>query len=140
MRRWCLIMLFVCAVTNSSYAQDTRHSVRITITGVAGKGDIFVSLVDRKTFGTPYKGVRNAIIHGPSEEETICFTDILAGRYGVRCFQDVNGNKELDRGLLGPQEPWALSWQGKRSFPPSFDDIAFSNRDGDVFITLRLDK
>lgn len=50
MRRWCLIMLFVCAVTNSSYAQDTRHSVRITITGVAGKGDIFVSLVDRKNF------------------------------------------------------------------------------------------
>ena len=60
------------------------------------------------------------------------FQEILSGHYGIRVFIDTNGNGRLDRGLLGPREPWGMSWQEKRIFGiPNFEDVAF-HLDGDI--------
>jgi uncharacterized protein (DUF2141 family) len=54
------------------------------------------------------------------------FLKIPGGEYGIRVFVDTNRNGKLDRGLLGPREPWGMSWRGKRaSRIPRFKDIAF---------------
>ena len=61
------------------------------------------------------------------------------GFYALRCFQDLNGNARLDIGLFGPNEPWALIWNGKKRFPPKFEDISFA-LEGDLRIDLTLEK
>jgi uncharacterized protein (DUF2141 family) len=55
------------------------------------------------------------------------FYNVPSGRYGIRCFQDVNGNEELDSGLFGmPKEPWGF-YRPKRPRlrGPKFKEVAF---------------
>lgn len=65
------------------------------------------------------------------------------GRYAVTVYQDVNGNKKLDKNFLGiPQEPAGASNNPKtRMGPPSFDDCAFQfgTTDQTISIVLRRD-
>ena len=60
------------------------------------------------------------------QEIPFIFPGIAEGKYGIRVYVDTNNNEKLDRGLLGPSEPWGMSWQGrpKRGIP-RFDDISF---------------
>jgi uncharacterized protein (DUF2141 family) len=67
------------------------------------------------------------------------FLSVLGGTYGIRCFQDLNGNGKLDKGLFGPSEPWALSWTVKKRFPPRFNDISFDLHE-DKKLNLKLSK
>jgi len=45
---------------------------------------------------------------------------------GSRCFQDLNRNQKLDRGMFGPKEPYGLSWKDDKCFPFDFDDVSFT--------------
>lgn len=64
----------------------------------------------------PFKGLRELVLKiSPDEVQKkkvpFKFEGLQQGTYGVRCFQDVNGNGKLDKGLFGPSEPWGMSWQ-----------------------------
>ena len=64
----------------------------------------------------PFKGLRELVLKiSPDEVQKkkvpFNFEGLQQGTYGVRCFQDVNGNGKLDKGLFGPSEPWGMSWQ-----------------------------
>ena len=55
------------------------------------------------------------------------FEGIQKGTYGIRCFQDENGNGKLGKGMFGPKEPWGMSWQGDKPAKwPKFKHIAFN--------------
>ena len=94
-------------------------------------GDIYISLVNEEIFGTPLTGIQKYIIKiGPDEIErnrvAYKFENVAPGVYGIRCFQDVNGNGILDKGTFGPKEPWGMSWQGdKPARWPRFKHICF---------------
>lgn len=97
---------------------------------VAREGILFVYVVDEKRFSVPNAGLREARLRvGPAEAAAgrVHFLfNLPAGRYGVRCFLDLNGNGRLDKGPFGPTEPWGMSWNGaRRSGFPRFGDIAF---------------
>ncbi|MCK7514820.1 MAG: DUF2141 domain-containing protein [Desulfobacterales bacterium] len=84
----------------------------------------------RKGFAVPNTGLREARLRvGPAEAAAgrVHFLfNLPAGRYGVRCFLDLNGNGRLDKGPFGPTEPWGMSWNGaRRAGFPKFGDIAF---------------
>lgn len=68
------------------------------------------------------------------------FDDVSKGFYGIRCFQDLNSNKILDKGFLGPSEPWGMTWQRKKPAAwPVFKDIAFMV-DSDIHnITIKVE-
>jgi len=94
-------------------------------------GRIHVYLVDEEAFGKPLTGIRTMVIE-PDELELadgsvrFSFEGIRASTYGIRCFQDVNGDGKLNKGMLGPSEPWGMSWKDARPARwPRFDSIAF---------------
>ena len=98
---------------------------------VSQEGMLFIYAVDEDSFDSPMKGFRESRLRvGPAEAEAgkAHFSFRLpAGRYGLRCFLDLNGNGRLDRGLLGPAEPWGMSWrEERRDRLPRFGDIAFA--------------
>ena len=93
--------------------------------------DIYVYLVTEKDFKTPFTGtqtLRIAAVQGEKAgwEASFSFEEVKAGTYGIRCFQDLNRNGLLDRGIGGPGEPWGMSWQqGKPRKWPRFSHIVF---------------
>ena len=93
----------------------------------------------------PFKGLRELVIKiGPDEVQKkkvpFKFEGLQQGTYGVRCFQDVNGNGKLDKGLFGPSEPWGMSWQREKlSRWPKFEHIAFEVRSNIKNIQIALE-
>ena len=70
------------------------------------------------------------------------FTHIAPGTYAVAVFQDLNGNGELDRGLLGrPKEPYGFSNGARAGLfgPPSFDEASIRVGD-DTRARVRLQR
>jgi len=97
---------------------------------VRREGVLIVYAVDEDGFGSPQTGFRELRLHvalAESENGMVNFSFALpSGRYGIRCFLDLNGNGRLDRGPFGPTEPWGMSWNAERRFGfPNFEDISF---------------
>lgn len=108
-------------------------------------GDLFVTLVNKEQFeagnndGKEKKDEKKDIDPSPfsmiipigEEEQKVKkvpfeFEEVPAGTYGIRCFQDVNGNGKLDIGTFGPKEPWGMYRPKHPKFRgPKFDEIKF---------------
>jgi uncharacterized protein (DUF2141 family) len=94
-------------------------------------GTIHIMLFDEEQFEVPFTGIRRVVMT-PSAEQGVggtarfAFYGLPPGPYGLRAYQDLNGNGELDRGLFGPQEPWVMTWNNDRlrSYP-SFEEVSF---------------
>jgi uncharacterized protein (DUF2141 family) len=87
---------------------------------------IFVAVHDNaKSFneqgGTPVKQLK--VPHQSGNSAVIPIPDLKPGAYAFLVFQDENGNKQLDRNLLGiPTEPYGYSGKsGVIPGPPSFE-------------------
>jgi uncharacterized protein (DUF2141 family) len=101
------------------------------------KGDIYLRLASEIEFKNRKKEsvFQTMISVGSAEIEkgrvSFKFTDVPEGLYVIRSFQDENGNGELDSGLLGPKEPWAMYGLKRPVFKkPKFEEISFEvNRD-----------
>ena len=95
------------------------------------RGKIYVYLVNEKIFSTPLTGLQTMVLEttasGNSRNSArFRFQNVPPGSYGIRCFQDTNGNSKLDRGLFGPSEPWGMSWNSEKpSRWPRFENVAF---------------
>ncbi len=124
----CLVSAFCFA--SSVSAQPGLFSIEGELV-FNGSGDIYICLVDEKTFSTPFDGIQKYIIRiGPDEMEknraAYKFENVAPGVYGIRCFQDVNANGILDKGMFGPKEPWGMSWQGEKpAMWPKFSHLSF---------------
>ena len=116
--------------TLSVFVQSSTFTLEGEI-GFEKSGDIYIYLVTEKIFKKPFTGVQDMVIEIGKDElkmkkVSFRFEEVGAGTYGIRCFQDVNGNGKLDKGLFGPVEPWGMSWQGSKPAKwPKFEHIAF---------------
>jgi len=123
--------IILCFTTLVDARADSPPVISISgICQVSRPGTLVVYIVDEKQFRVPMSGIQSHVseISVPTSIiQLIPFTfRVPAGRYALRCFLDTNGNGKLDRGLLGPLEPWGMSWQGKRPAGiPSFNDVSF---------------
>ncbi|MEM1142908.1 MAG: DUF2141 domain-containing protein [Pseudomonadota bacterium] len=62
-----------------------------------------------------------------AEEQVIEVHGLPPGRYAIAVFQDLNGNKKLDRSFgIFPREPYAFSSDAGRYGPPGFEAAAIS--------------
>lgn len=124
-----LLIFFILAGLLES--EDCRYSVSGRIENLSGTEPVYIFLVDSETAKKPFSGLHTIVIHpdkGMAESGCLHFTfnGIPEGEYGIRCFQDVNENGELDKGLFGPKEPWGLSWNdGKIIKWPGFSNFSF---------------
>ena len=70
---------------------------------------------------------------------TVVFRDVTAGRYAVAAFEDVNGNRRLDRTGLGlPTEPYGFSGGAGLKARPTFAQAAFDLREPGTALRVRL--
>ena len=144
-RRSLFIMtaFFVLVSARCSFADSKTFTVEGEVV-FGSTGSIFVSLVTEELFGTKYEGVRKAVLAITAKESErgrvrFSFTRIETGIYGIRCYQDENGNGVLDGGLFGPTEPWGMSFRQERpSRWPTFDNIAFEVSEDACNITIIL--
>ncbi len=111
-------------------AQERKFNVKGEIS-FPKKGAIIIQLSTKEEFESN-KGSRFQLIieFGPEDlkkgKTSFSFTNVPEGTYGIRCFQDLNGNRILDRGALGPEEPWGMYRPSKEAFrAPTFEEIAF---------------
>lgn len=95
------------------------------------KGAIYIQLVTKEEFESNKDPQFQSIIEvGPEDlkkgKTSFSFTNVPEGTYGIKCFQDLNGNKTLDRGDFGPVEPWGMYRPSRPAFrAPTFEEIAF---------------
>ncbi|MCS6982078.1 MAG: DUF2141 domain-containing protein [Flavobacteriales bacterium] len=92
--------------------------------------------------GEPLKKLK--VPHESGTRATIPIPDLKAGTYAFLVFQDENGNKLLDRNLLGiPTEPYGFSGsKGMMLGPPDFEKAKVKVEPGRgaparVLITMR---
>ena len=117
-------------ITYTAFAQVDGFTIEGEIS-ITEMGDIYIFLVDEECFKTPLFGIKTLhIVIDPEDVRfgriSYKFEDVPEGTYGIRCYQDVNVNGKLDRGLFGPTEPWWMSYQEEsHSRFPKFKDIAF---------------
>ena len=94
-------------------------------------GDLYVRLMTKQEFESDKRSPFGLILKvGPEDIEkgrvSFIFNNVPQGTYGIKCFQDVNGNGKLDIGIFGPREPWR-NYRPKRPIfrAPKFEEIAF---------------
>ena len=137
----CAAVLFLSI---PALAQTTLYTVEGEIL-FDKTGDIYVYLVTEEIFRTPFTGIQEKVIEiGEPESRdkavSFRFDQIPAGIYGIRCFQDADGDGKLGRGLFGPKEPWGMSWQGEKPAKwPAFEDISFEVDSNFTSIQIRLE-
>ncbi len=77
-------------------------------------------------------------VQQPGGSFVVVFADIPEGTYAIAAFQDLNGNRNLDRDPRGlPQEPYGFSNGTGRTAPPSFEAARIVVR-GEVLARVRL--
>jgi len=87
-------------------------------------GILFVQLIDDR--GETYDS-RKIQVRGKHVQTT--FRQVPVGRqYGVRVFQDLNSNEELDQNMFGlPTEPYGFSNNARGRFgPPGMGELLFT--------------
>ena len=119
--------------------QQEQLSISGTVSTEEKGGTIYIYLIDEEHFDLPGTGVDMISIEVTAGRVHYEFRNLNSGVFALRCFQDRNGNKKLDRGLFGPKEPWALTWRKKKRFPPRFEDISF-DLNTDLTLDLKLEQ
>ncbi len=101
------ILIFVIVASSFSFAKAQSPSFIIhgKIKVPELKGELYIFLVDKETFSTPFSGVDKIICKVYTETMVFRFNNVLPGEYAIRCFQDLNGNKKLDKKFFMPAEP-----------------------------------
>ena len=119
----------VSAPTRAPAATESVSAVRGTITvQVDGfekqEGQVSVALFDEAGYkgGAPVRG-QNADIS--AESVTLKFEGLPAGEYGIKLYQDVDGNGQMNSNAFGiPSEPYAFSNNAQGTMGPAKWDAA----------------
>ena len=136
---------FLMLMTSTVFAQSGVFSISGEVL-IYDAGDVYLYLADKETAKTPMTGNKVIIIkdntaNGVFRKIPFQFENVEEGVYAIRCYQDVNGNRKMDKGLFGPTEPWWLSYQKERhSRIPKFKEIAFRVESDIQGIQINLEK
>jgi uncharacterized protein (DUF2141 family) len=101
-----------------------------------GKGLVYVSLFDNEN--DFLRRPRQVLSCTPKDGTcSVSFTFLPSGAHAVAAYQDVNGNRKLDRNFIGiPKEPSAMSNDAKGKYgPPKWRDAKFQLQP-EISITL----
>jgi uncharacterized protein (DUF2141 family) len=103
----------------------------------SGSGSVVVAVYKTAaSFPKPLQGIAVQTADASTGSAVAVFHDLTPGRYAVAAYQDRNGNRRLDKNMVGiPTEPYGFSNGARGSMgPPSFESAAF-----DVPPTATLD-
>ena len=122
------VLFLILPVLSSVPAEGFTVGGEISFTKT---GDLFIQLATEEEFNNDRMPPFALILRvGPEEMKkgkvSFQFGGVPRGTYGIRCFQDVNENQKLDRGVFGPSEPWGVYRPKRPAFRgPKFEEISF---------------
>lgn len=129
--------ILFCILT-STFLFNAQTRLKVNVKGIqTEKGNIVVEVFNSdRTFLKKSILLKTTKANGKSIE---CSFDLPAGTYAVTAYHDINGNKKMDKALLGyPLEPYGLSNNYRPTLSiPTFDDCKFKVAD-ETSITVRL--
>jgi uncharacterized protein (DUF2141 family) len=141
---YIVLLIFPLILPHMVHAENDKHKIEGDIL-FSEKGTIYIYLVTEKVFQTPLTGIQTLVVE-PSKKDRankkieFTFHDVNDGTYGIRCFQDQNGDGKLNRGPFGPTEPWGMSWKDERVIHwPGFDKIAFEVSSDIKNLTIQME-
>lgn len=112
-------------VNSSTFAAD----IKLEITGVnAQQSKIYVQLFNSEDNYLNGNALTATYIQAKAGLNFVTFTDVPAGEYAVRFYQDENNNGTLDTNLFGlPSEGYGFSNNAKPNYGPVvYKDAAFT--------------
>ncbi|KAB1074227.1 DUF2141 domain-containing protein [Methylobacterium planeticum] len=112
--------------------------VAVEVDGIEpGPGSVYVALCQGGLSESSCREGREA--PAGAARRRFVFDGISPGTYAVAAFQDLNGNRRLDRTPLGlPLEPYAFSGDAGRTGRPDFAGAAFALREPGASVRVRL--
>ena len=125
------LIFFIVLLRGSLLAQSEGFIVAGEVS-FKRTGDIYIMLLSEKEFNEGKESVFKIRISVGQEEIQkkkvfFKFKNVPQGVYGIKCFQDVNGNKTLDFGRFGPKEPWGGYLPKRPLFrAPKFKEVSFA--------------
>jgi uncharacterized protein (DUF2141 family) len=129
--------LFVAALAQTGLAQTATTATTVSAAGPTYSLTVVVSDVSKRT-GKIRLGLANSaqtfdgeslrtkVIDVPATGDlVVTFDSLVAGRYAVRLYQDLNGNEKIDFDGPMPTEPFGFSNVTMLMGPPNFGQCAF---------------
>ncbi len=132
-----LLILTLSIFCNVVFAQKSNFFINVS--GIKpNTGSIFVAVHIKENYlSKTYYATQ--VVKAKSESQQVEFY-LPKGTYAVAIFQDYNGNKVLDKNLMGiPQEPYTFSNGVRPKFrAPTFDEAKISIDDKPLSVNMRL--
>lgn len=129
------LCLALAAAPAAAVAQASPASVlTLTFPGLkTPSGVLFVAVFDSAEGWSANRSVRSAVAAGGDAAPTARVEGLAPGRYGVKVFQDLDGDGRMDVNPFGlPLEPYGFSRDARPNMgPPAFEDAAFVVAAGD---------
>lgn len=126
----------IASANNSALAAD----LQVEVSGITQvKGEILLALFDQKGRWLRTAAMRTKTA-ATGDKVVLIFSGLAEGEYAISAFQDLNGNGDLDRNLIGiPSEPYGFSNDAMGNFgPPSFEDAKIKMDAQNKSIRIRL--
>ena len=115
-------------------------TVEVLVEGIEpGAGTVYVALCQGGLSEAECRNGQDVPADGRSRR--VVLTGIEPGIYAVAAYQDLDGNRRLDRTGLGlPLEPYGFSGETARSARPDFARARFSVREPGATVRVRLSR
>ncbi|GJE18523.1 DUF2141 domain-containing protein [Methylobacterium marchantiae] len=112
-------------------------TVEVVVEGIEpGAGTVYVALCQDGLSEAECRSGQDVAADGRSQR--VVLTGIAPGIYAVAAYQDLNGNRRLDRTGLGlPLEPYGFSGETTRT-RPDFARARFTLREPGIALRVRL--
>ncbi|WP_297513163.1 DUF2141 domain-containing protein [uncultured Caulobacter sp.] len=126
-----LSLIAAAAIASAAHAQEALGDLTLSFPGLKStSGKLMIGVYDGAAGWAASKPVRVAVV--PAADATAKIVALPPGTYGVKVFQDVDGDGKLARDNYGyPTEPFGFSRDAPITMgPPSFDDAAFAVKAG----------
>ena len=143
-RLWPVLLIFLLGGVGAA-AQGGAQLHIVVMLAPGSHGEVAYLVFNSKNGfpNTKSKALRGGFVQVPdaqAHEVKIDAGTLPPGRYAVTVYQDLNGNKKLDKNLMGiPQEPAGASNNPRtRMGPPSFEECAFQFGTTDQTISIVL--
>ncbi|RYF74102.1 MAG: DUF2141 domain-containing protein [Cytophagaceae bacterium] len=131
-------LLVSLGLTVAVQAQTKTYKLTLTVGNLMErKGTIRVGLITKAENFMGKAEIDTAIAVPAEGPMVITFTNLPAGTYAARLYQDLNDNKQMDMEGGRPAEPFGFSKITMLMGPPSFEDALFDlDKDTDMKIGL----
>jgi uncharacterized protein (DUF2141 family) len=118
------VLMIVLLPSPQAVAEPQPGQLQLTVSGIKEvKGALMIAVYDQAGYG-PDKAIAQTM--APVTGESVSVTIPLpAGRYGIKLFQDVDGDGKMATNPFGmPIEPYAFSNNAPAQFGPAKWDAA----------------